>query len=353
MPKKLELFTSASIYEMRRLFTERRVPNSFDDKVATVIVLYNSYKITTIWPVADESSEPKGLEVIKAFWVMNSYKRIFTVDFISIDFTGKIYNYFNACEDIINGRVRMMMTADPDELIKNDYLIIFEYFRLLGTITGTRRVYDDKTLTSIKANMSGLASMTGEVIWNEFKTILLHPMRYECVEPFLKCGVLFLLGLPENPNLTEFGQIVRHSNFAKHPMLGISYLCAFLETEDDVLRVHKRLRLSAYERDLAIFIVKHREATRLIDSLMYYRGMCLLPSGKNKQISREYVLELLKYHNKKLLFENMLIMPSPSCILDPVILQWKKSQLRGTDIEVTDGMHDSSSEHSGNADGKK
>lgn len=34
--------------------------------------------------------------------------------------------------------------------------------------------------------------------------------------------------------------------------------------------------------------------------------MCLQCFGANKQISREYVLELLKYHNKKILFQNLL-----------------------------------------------
>ncbi|KAG4075371.1 hypothetical protein HA402_003162 [Bradysia odoriphaga] len=352
MPRKMELVSSASLHQMKRLFTKIKVPISVDEKSATVTVQNTKYKIATIWPVADKSSQPKGLGTIRAFWVINSYQRIFTVDSISIDFTGSIYDYFNACEDIIDCRVRMM-TIDPDALIKSDYFRIFTYFKLFGSITGSGRSHDDKTLTSIMANMSGLASMKGEVIWNEFKTILLHPTRYECVEPFLECGGGTFLGLPENLNLTEFGRIARQSNFAKHPMLGISYLCAFLETQDDVMRVHERLRLSAYERDLAIFIVKHREATRHIDYLTYYRQISLLKSGKNKQISREYVLELLKYHNKKLLFENMLIMPSPSCILDPVVLQWQKSQLRRIDIEATDGMHDSSFEHSDNADGMK
>ncbi|XP_037034992.1 CCA tRNA nucleotidyltransferase 1, mitochondrial-like isoform X1 [Bradysia coprophila] len=350
MPTKMELITSASIHQMRRLFLKRKIPISVDEKVATVAMLYHSYKITTIWPVAEKSSKLKDLRTKRAFWVINSYQRIFTVDSISIDFTGRIYDNFNACEDIINCRVRMM-TVDPDALIKNDYFSIFKYFKLFGSITGSGRSHDDKTLTSIMANMSALASIKGEVIWNELKTILLHPTRYECVEPFLECGGGAFLGLPENLNLTEFGQIAKNSNFAKHPLLPMSYLCAFLETRDDVMRVHERLRLSVYERDLAIFLVKHKAATRPIDNLMYYRQMCLLPSGKNKQICREYVLELLKYHNKKSLFEDMLMMPS--CTLDPAVLQWQKKQLKRIDIEATDGMHDSSSEHSNNADGMK
>ncbi len=60
----------------------------------------------------------------------------------------------------------------------------------------------------------------------------------------------------------------------------------------------------------------------------YYRKMCLLPSGANKQICREYVLELLKYHNKESLFKNLLLTQSPFHYIDPVLLRWKKRQLR-------------------------
>lgn len=79
---------------------------------------------------------------------------------------------------------------------------------------------------------------------------------------------LLLLGLPENPNLSEFEEIVSRCDFAKNPPLGISYMCAFLQTAADVMRLHKRLRLTAYERDLAIFLVKYKAAARHIDDLM-------------------------------------------------------------------------------------
>lgn len=44
------------------------------------------------------------------------------------------------------------------------------------------------------ANINGLTSMKGETIWSEFKTILMHPKRYECMEAFLQCGGATHLG---------------------------------------------------------------------------------------------------------------------------------------------------------------
>lgn len=67
-------------------------------------------------------------------------------------------------------------------------------YRLFGSMTGSGRCHDDKTLKSITANISGLAGIKGELIWSEFKTILAHPKRYECVESFLECGGGAFLG---------------------------------------------------------------------------------------------------------------------------------------------------------------
>lgn len=36
--------------------------------------------------------------------------------------------------------------------------------------------------------------MKGELIWSEFKIILMQPKRYECVEAFIECGGAVYLG---------------------------------------------------------------------------------------------------------------------------------------------------------------
>lgn len=129
IPTKLELLSSAPLHQMRKMFARKKIPISIDEKgMATVTYLYHSYKIGTIWPIVEKSSQPKCADTIKAYWMINAYQRLFTVDSTSIDFGGKIYDSFNACEDILNCNVRIM-TIDPDSLIRNDYLKIFTYFK--------------------------------------------------------------------------------------------------------------------------------------------------------------------------------------------------------------------------------
>lgn len=79
---------------------------------------------------------------------------------------------------------------------------------------------------------------------------------------------MYISGLPENFNFDEFHKVTQKSIFEKHPLLAISYLCTFLHELEDVQQLHQRLKLSVYERDLAIFLVLHKEETRNIDDLL-------------------------------------------------------------------------------------
>lgn len=42
-----------------------------------------------------------------------------------------------------------------------------------------------------------------------------------------------------------------------------------LDTRDEALCLHSRLRLSAYERDMAFFLAENKAGTREIDDLLY------------------------------------------------------------------------------------
>lgn len=47
----------------------------------------------------------------------------------------------------------------------------------------------------------------------------------------------------------------------------ITLLVAFLNTSDDVLKLHNRLKFSAYDRDLAIFLTQNKDDTKDINDI--------------------------------------------------------------------------------------
>lgn len=101
-------------------------------------------------------------------------------------------------------------------------------------------------------------------------------------------------GIPENPNVEEFKCVWKRSGHLK--LHGISLLAALLNTQEQVLSLHDRLKFSAFERDLALFIVEHREPKPNPKPLLPYQQ--LLAKTKYKQNNvHQWILEVMKYNN--------------------------------------------------------
>ena len=63
-----------------------------------------------------------------------------------------------------------------EERIQEDYLRIMRYFRFFGRISKTGR-HEEATLRAIKDNAEGMARISGERIWSEWKKILLGNLK--------------------------------------------------------------------------------------------------------------------------------------------------------------------------------
>lgn len=84
----------------------------------------------------------------------------------------------------------------------------------------------------------------------------------------LKCGIAKFIGLPENPNLKEFEEVYKNKSKFEESMYPITFLAALLYNTEDAMKLHERLKLSAFERDLIIFITQNREKFRDIDDIL-------------------------------------------------------------------------------------
>lgn len=75
-----------------------------------------------------------------------------------------------------------------------------------------------------------------------------------------------LPGLHEKPNLDEFRRVCDdNKDVAANP---ITLLTGLLHSEQDAFNLHQRLKLSAFERDLAKYLTLNRESTRGITELL-------------------------------------------------------------------------------------
>lgn len=86
----------------------------------------------------------------------------------------------------------------------------------------------------------------------------------------------------------------------------MTLLSSLLNTQDDAMTLHGRLKVSAFERDLASFIIEHREPTKLNQKPLLPYQILVIKSKSKPSDTKKMVIELLKYNNSPYIeeFEN-------------------------------------------------
>lgn len=101
-------------------------------------------------------------------------------------------------------------------------------------------------------------------------------------------------GLPENPNTEEFKSVWQRSGHLK--LHAITLLSALINTHNEALALHERMKFSAFERDLAMFIVEQRAPKPSPKPLLPYQQLLVGSKSKTNDV-REWILEVMKYNN--------------------------------------------------------
>lgn len=84
---------------------------------------------------------------------------------------------------------------------------------------------------------------------------------------YIGVNLFNFLGLPKPPNVEDFKRLWKNRSLDNdyHP---ITLLSSLLHTPDDALRLHERLKFSAFERDLMYFISQKKMETENVDEIM-------------------------------------------------------------------------------------
>ncbi|KOX75956.1 CCA tRNA nucleotidyltransferase 1, mitochondrial [Melipona quadrifasciata] len=204
---------------------------------------------------------------------------------------GRLYDYFFGYDDLMKRKV--IFVGNPVHRIKEDYLRILRYFRFFGKISDQPDAHDEYIITAIKENIHGLEIISGERIWSEWSKILSGNYVKEITFKILECGIARFVGLPINPNIEKFEVICNISKKNNISLQPITFLAVMLRNENEVFKLHRRLKLSAYDRDLALFLISFWEDEPSIDLLKFYKGILIHWKG-NVVNAKEYICELLK-----------------------------------------------------------
>nr|AAO39558.1 LP10544p [Drosophila melanogaster] len=232
-------------------------------------------------------------------WQLDANRRDLTINSMFLGFDGTVYDYFYGYDDLQERRV--VFVGEADIRIKEDFLRILRYFRFYGRIASEENNHDKATLAAIKENAKGLARISGERIWSELQKIVPGNFGAALFLEMHRCNLFEYIGLPKEPYLDEFDRLCKALDQFEKPHQPILYLAGMLHSVEDAMEMHKRLKLSAYERDLARFITQEREKVgSQYTTLRDYQKLCL-----QKYIQRDFVEQLLKYSGKLELYNQL------------------------------------------------
>ncbi|XP_048346764.1 CCA tRNA nucleotidyltransferase 1, mitochondrial [Sphaerodactylus townsendi] len=304
-PQDVDFATTATPTQMKEMFQSAgvRMINNRGEKHGTITARLHeqNFEITTLR--IDLITDGRHAEVeFTTDWEKDAERRDLTINSMFLGLDGTLYDYFNGYEDLKNNKVRFVGHAD--QRVKEDYLRILRYFRFYGRIAEQPGDHDSQTLGAIKENAKGLAGISGERIWMELKKIVTGNHVNHLVRLMYDLEVAGYLGLPISGSLKEFDTVCKnvHNLFPK-PM---TVLTSLFKVPDDVLKLDLRLKISKDEKNLGLFLLKHRrdltKASDAAEPLKPYQDY-VIDSREPDATSK--VCELLKYQGEEHLLKEM------------------------------------------------
>ncbi len=245
VPGDIDIATTALPEEvMRRAKSAgiKSVPTGVDHGTVTLVIDGQPYEVTTL----REDTETFGRKARVAFgrdWVKDAERRDFTMNGLSVDATGVVYDYVGGIADAAARRVRFI--GDPDQRIAEDYLRILRFFRIHAAF-GVGVPDRDGCLACIRGR-AGLASLSAERVRMEMLKLLVAGGAAAAVPAMAEGGLLQALigGVAYTGPLTRMIAIERELGLPASATRRLAALT--VAVTEDAKRVAARLRLSNAE----------------------------------------------------------------------------------------------------------
>jgi len=145
----------------------RYVPTGLQHGTVTAILNGSAYEVTSL----REDVETDGRHAKVKFttdWEKDASRRDFTINAISVNMQGEVFDYFGGIEDLRLGKVRFI--GDAEKRIEEDYLRILRFFRFYGIFA--KGDVDRDVFLAIENNVKGLDLISKERICIEMLKIL-------------------------------------------------------------------------------------------------------------------------------------------------------------------------------------
>ncbi|MBC6403513.1 MAG: CCA tRNA nucleotidyltransferase [Hyphomonadaceae bacterium] len=211
----------------------------------TAVIQGHPYEITSL----RRDIETDGRSTVVAFtadWREDSYRRDFTMNALYADREGRIYDPCGQGVEDLKAR-RFRFVGDADSRVREDYLRILRYFRLMAWYSGKGKI-DATALRACRENRAGLKVLSAERVWAELKKLLSAPDPLRAVRIMDTNDILEIL-LPEAGSIEGLAMMVgleKREGLSVDPLLRL--MAMGVRDELAIAGLVQRLKVSKVEK---------------------------------------------------------------------------------------------------------
>lgn len=218
----------------------KAIPTGLDHGTVTAIVRGRSFEITTLR--RDVSTDGRHATVeFTDDWRHDAARRDFTINAMSMDAAGNVFDYFGGRADLAAGRVRFV--GDAATRIAEDYLRVLRLFRFHARFG--QGPLDAAALAACAAAADQLENLSAERVHSELFGILAGPNAQAMLDAMREAG-LFAFWLPELKSTAPLARLLGVASQVRARIDAVLALASLL-AGSDVSAVATRLRFSRTE----------------------------------------------------------------------------------------------------------
>ncbi len=217
----------------------RAIPTGFDHGTVTVLVGQSSFEITTLREDIATDGRHALVRPTRDFFT-DARRRDFTINALSLDTNGDIYDFVGGLSDLAARRVRFI--GEPLQRIGEDHLRSLRFFRF--TAAYGQGKCDQAGLGAVIQQRRGLASLSRERVCGEILKFLAGPMAPAIAVDMAGAGLwqILLHGIALPARLARLAEIEAAHQLEPDPVLRLASLAVLVR--EDAARLRLRLHLS-------------------------------------------------------------------------------------------------------------
>lgn len=225
------------------------IPTGLDHGTVTAVIDHEHFEITTL-RVDVETDGRRARVAFTDDWTQDAARRDFTINTMSCDLEGNVYDPYNGLEDLGKGYIRFVGNAE--QRITEDVLRLLRFFRFLAEYG--QYPINREALEACRKLAPRLPNLSGERVRGELFRILTAPNPADTIGQMRGERVLQYV-LPEAGDIGRLRMIawlveraVKFQNVAPDPVRRLAALLKPDLEREQVEEVAERLKFSNLER---------------------------------------------------------------------------------------------------------